>query len=439
MGGLGRCKGLGGYDAGLGIGCRKGGPCRGEGRVEPRAAGERGDCVVVIAPAPTQELAPSEEYSRVVRARPKSTVIEVFGRRPISHVLFLDGESRQRETVLGIDIDRCFEVSGSVRSFHTQVGEEISESVENLGVRHFPHREAAFNVDLGRRLNKPETRSPQVAANLLGEDLGVGSERGRECRILRGSVMDQIKEARKLLPALLIAEQEVVDQGPRLGIELSFAILLVVQGRFAIDGHKLIQRNWNRAPQRRQVMHERQTDVDRVVHHLEASVELGETLGKPRRKVAEVVLRDIVHVLVKHDFRGISGVGVDRDVVCMLTSHEVPADSCGLSLVKDLIRVERPVVLEDVDEGGDRRLQLVVGELGEHRAQLFEIDCHAPSRALAGVRIEAKVVSPHLDPPLARLWQNHLTGKGEGGEGREGARDRHGYQFSGAHQVTRII
>lgn len=132
------------------------------------------------------------------------------------------------------------------------------------------------------------------------------------------------------------------------------------------------------------VMPDRETDQRLVAFDREGAVVLGQTVAQPERQHRELVVQQLMDVLLVDETHR-PGLAVDHQggVVAVLVGHQVARRAAGLAdhprpLVEgatgaaQAVGGERRLVGEDVEQGGDRRVELAPWrQLQQHMAHLF--------------------------------------------------------------------
>jgi len=195
-----------------------------------------------------------------------------------------------------------------------------------------------------------------VDVQLLLERVIVAGERPGEGILLARAGLHQLEHLRQLREPGGVADQQVVDQRPGLGVEHALADALVIVLRAMVDGEQLPQGDELVLLQPADVVDDRLSHARLAVHQVEGAVVLGQALVEPQRQMGEVVVQEVVHVLVADAVQGVGArVAVDRHVVAPGAAREVAGDLDALALEVEAVGEEREAVLEHVHVGRARR------------------------------------------------------------------------------------
>ena len=143
----------------------------------------------------------------------------------------------------------------------------------------------------------------------------------------------QLKKLAKLGQALaVVAQDQVMDQSPGLGVKGSSLAALVVIRRVVVDREQRAQRKQFLFPQRLEVIRNQLAEMDlSIFFDIKTAVVLRQTFVEPKRHVARRVIDQQVHVFViDHTERILTRFGRERDVVYVLAFLKIAGIVSGI-------------------------------------------------------------------------------------------------------------
>ncbi len=280
-------------------------------------------------------------------------------------------ERGARHHVRRVEFERVLEARGRV------VGAvDVEQQVAEVGVglrlreRRGRHLRVEFEPALEGRDLADEGVGRDVLLQLLLHRGRVALEGAPERLGGRHALLRQrevLAELRQTLP--VVAEDQVVDERPRLRVEEAPDVMLVALERVLRDLEELRERDELLVAQQAEVVVDEAAEVDlAVVLDGEGAVVLGQPLVEPRRRLArpQRVVDEQVRVLVVDGAVRVLGaaaaVGRERDVVHVVAGLEVARDLRDLAVHHGLEGLVGAVALEDDDRRRHRRVELDVGE-----------------------------------------------------------------------------
>ena len=165
---------------------------------------------------------------------------------------------------------------------HEQIGQcnELRIARQRLQRRNFAHVQVRNGVaEVVHRVRA------DVLAQLDFELVIRLMKRRVECLVDRLAARDQADVCAQLIAAFGMSDHQVMHQRPRLRVESSLPIELVILLRIVIDGDESFERDERLFVQEREALRDRQTDGDRVIARAECRVELRQSFVEPERHV----------------------------------------------------------------------------------------------------------------------------------------------------------